>query len=556
MNKTANYKLNKPIMTDFVSESVEKVFGENFEIIDETIKEMADEIEGKADSTHTHSEYAPKASPTFTGTPKAPTASKGTNTTQLATTAFVKTAIDDIVIPEDTSALAHTHANKTVLDGISSNKVTAWDSKADGTHTHSEYAPKASPTFTGTPKAPTASKGTNTTQLATTAFVQEAIDDIVIPEDTSALAHTHTNKTVLDGITSNKVSAWDSKADGTHTHSEYAPKASPTFTGTPKAPTASKGTNTTQLATTAFVKAAIDDIVIPEDTSALAHTHTNKTVLDGITSDKVSAWDSKADGTHSHSDLAPKASPVFTGTPTADTAAKGTNTKQLATTAFVEQEISDFVPYKKLILSSSSPITLSDYTTPAVYWIDHNAGISNSSNSSYFTDLPSDILGDMSSRGLSNGNGIHLVVEKAVRSISQYIKQVLKIYCTTDYSGDYILAYTRLVSSTYIGSWKLMGDPVSITAAAGTSDKTVATTEFVATAIAALTATQIGAAAASHNHSASNITSGTLSVSRGGTGITSLTNTDYTTSRVRGIALQTTVPDSIPNGHIVGVYAT
>ena len=35
-------------------------------------------------------------------------------------------------------------------------------------------APLASPTFTGTPAAPTATVGTNTTQLATTAFVQES----------------------------------------------------------------------------------------------------------------------------------------------------------------------------------------------------------------------------------------------------------------------------------------------------------------------------------------------------------------------------------------------
>ena len=35
------------------------------------------------------------ASPTFTGTPKAPTASAGTNTTQLATTAFTTTAVSD-----------------------------------------------------------------------------------------------------------------------------------------------------------------------------------------------------------------------------------------------------------------------------------------------------------------------------------------------------------------------------------------------------------------------------------------------------------------------------
>lgn len=43
------------------------------------------------------SDYAKKASPTFTGTPKAPTATAGTNTTQIATTAFVKTAIDNAI---------------------------------------------------------------------------------------------------------------------------------------------------------------------------------------------------------------------------------------------------------------------------------------------------------------------------------------------------------------------------------------------------------------------------------------------------------------------------
>ena len=42
-------------------------------------------------------------------------------------------------------------------------------------HTHSQYAPKASPALTGTPTAPTAADGTNTTQIATTAFVQSAV---------------------------------------------------------------------------------------------------------------------------------------------------------------------------------------------------------------------------------------------------------------------------------------------------------------------------------------------------------------------------------------------
>lgn len=42
----------------------------------------------------------------------------------------------------------------------------------------SPYAPLASPTFTGTPEAPTAAQGTATKQIATTAFVASAISDI------------------------------------------------------------------------------------------------------------------------------------------------------------------------------------------------------------------------------------------------------------------------------------------------------------------------------------------------------------------------------------------
>lgn len=51
---------------------------------------------------------------------------------------------------------------------------------ARGDHVHptdTSRAPLASPTFTGTPKSTTATKGTNTTQIATTEFVQTAIGD-------------------------------------------------------------------------------------------------------------------------------------------------------------------------------------------------------------------------------------------------------------------------------------------------------------------------------------------------------------------------------------------
>lgn len=46
---------------------------------------------------------------------------------------------------------------------------------SEGNHAHSNYAPLASPAFTGTPTSPTAANGTNNTQLATTAFVQNAM---------------------------------------------------------------------------------------------------------------------------------------------------------------------------------------------------------------------------------------------------------------------------------------------------------------------------------------------------------------------------------------------
>ena len=68
-----------------------------------------------------------------------------------------------------------------------------------------------SPTFTGTPKAPTPSNGDNSTRLATTAYVRSYISS------QGGTFHTHNNKSTLDSITSTKVSDWD----GAATKAEY-----------------------------------------------------------------------------------------------------------------------------------------------------------------------------------------------------------------------------------------------------------------------------------------------------------------------------------------------
>ena len=90
------------------------------------------------------SDSATLASPTFTGVPAAPTAAANTNTTQIATTAFVMTEVGD-------------------------------------------YATLASPTLTGTPAAPTAAADTNTTQIATTAYVQTELAAMYGPDDENTI---------------------------------------------------------------------------------------------------------------------------------------------------------------------------------------------------------------------------------------------------------------------------------------------------------------------------------------------------------------------------------
>ena len=70
-----------------------------------------------------------------------------------------------------------------------------------------------------------------------------------------------------------------------------------------------------------------------------------------------------------------------------------------------------------------------------------------------------------------------------------------------------------------------------------------------------VTAEQVGAAPASHTHPVGQVT-GVLPVSKGGTGVSSLTGTDYTTVRVRGMAIcasSATAP-TIGNGCLLGVY--
>lgn len=222
-------------------------------------------------------------SPTFTGTPSAPTAAPGNSSTQLATTAFVQAAI--------TSGTAGVSSFNSRTGAV---VLTGSDISTAG------GALLSSPAFTGSPTAPTATAGTSTTQLATTAFVAAAL--------TAAGAGVSSFNTRTGAVT---LSGADISAAG------GALLAGPTFTGVPAAPTASPGTSTTQLATTAFVAAAL----LAGGGVSSFNTRTGAVTL------------TQADITGANGAIL--ASPAFTGSPTAPTAAGGTNNTQIATTGFV-----------------------------------------------------------------------------------------------------------------------------------------------------------------------------------------------------------------------------
>jgi hypothetical protein len=224
-------------------------------------------------------------------------------------------------------------------------------------------APANNPSLTGTPLAPTAPLSTSTTQIATTAFVQQALNATPLvssfngrngaitlstsdvtgaggaPAVSPALTGTPTTPTAMQGnassqiastqfvanaIASGSVISWNGRTGAVNLSINDllsvggAPIASPSFTGAPLGPTAAPGTATTQLATTAFVTNAVTGA-----TSGVASFNTRTGAVVLTATDITSAGGALI------------ASPTFTGTPQSPTASAGTNNNQIATTAFV-----------------------------------------------------------------------------------------------------------------------------------------------------------------------------------------------------------------------------
>lgn len=165
---------------------------------------------------------APQASPTFTGTVTIPTPGTSDNSTKAASTAFVK-AQGYLTSNAVSSVFGRTGAVVKVSGDYAVADVTG-------------AAPLASPSFTGSPVAPTPTTGDSSTLIATTAFVK---------------AQGYLTSNAVTSVAGRTGAVTLAVADVTGA----APLASPTFTGSVTITTATTSDNSTLAASTAFVKA-------------------------------------------------------------------------------------------------------------------------------------------------------------------------------------------------------------------------------------------------------------------------------------------------------------
>ncbi|MBW9289066.1 phage tail protein, partial [Escherichia coli] len=183
-----------------------------------------------------------------------PQLAEGSGRTQTVRMVLITSSTDNITLKIDPAVVLATR--KYVDDKVLELKVYVDDLMAKhlaAQDPHSQYAPKASPTFTGTPKAPTPAAGNNTTQVATTAFVQAALTALI----NGAPATLDTLKEIAAAINNDP----NFSTTINNALALKAPLSSPALTGTPTAPTAAQSVNNTQIATTAFVKSAIAGMV-------------------------------------------------------------------------------------------------------------------------------------------------------------------------------------------------------------------------------------------------------------------------------------------------------
>ncbi len=296
---------------------------------------------------------APLASPALTGTPVAPTAAPGTNTTQIATTAYV-IAVRDALLAAAPGALDTLNELAAALGNDANFATTITNALAGKQPLDTELTALAAlasaadrlPYFTGSGAAALATftAAARTLLAAADAAAQRSVFGLGSVDNTADTAKP---------VSTTQQAALDLKA----------PLASPALTGTPSAPTAPRFTNNTQIATTAHVY----DLFL-DQAEKIAMKSTDGVSLAGgdVGYPSCAAVKTYVD---THDALkADLASPVFTGTPSAPTPSPGDNTTKLATTAFVTTAVAPKAPLASPALTGTptSPTAAANTNTTQI----------------------------------------------------------------------------------------------------------------------------------------------------------------------------------------------
>ena len=221
---------------------------------------QSDVDQNEADADTAIALKADIASPTFTGTPAAPTASAGTNTTQLATTAYVTAAVAALIdsapgaintLNELAAALGDDANFSTTI----TNSIAAVQSDVNQNETDSDAAEAALSSRLDTLEADPTTATAVAAKLdasAVSTFGGTLVDDADAAAARTTLGLGNVDNTTDAGkpVSTAAQTALDLKAD----------LAGPALTGAPTVPTASAGTNTTQIASTAFVSTALSNL--------------------------------------------------------------------------------------------------------------------------------------------------------------------------------------------------------------------------------------------------------------------------------------------------------
>jgi hypothetical protein len=280
-------------------------------------------------------------------------------------------------------------------------------------------APLNSPALTGAPTAPTQSALDNSTKLSTTAYADLA----VATEKTRALAAEANSELLAHKGVANGYASLDSsglvpvaqlpgggagpfpESAITGLVADLAAKAalaSPAFTGVPTTPTAAALTNNTQISSTAYTDAA----VAVEKARALAAEAAIASPVTSVSGRTGAVVIAEGDVTGLVADLAllaPKASPAFTGSPTAPTQAALDNSTKIATTAYADAAVAVEVTARTTAVALKANLA-----SPALTGVPTAPTASQGNNSTQLaTTAYVDILGNLRlpfSGGILTGN--------------------------------------------------------------------------------------------------------------------------------------------------------